>query len=271
MKKIMVLALAFLCFFDLEAQRILKDNSNPLLSEVIMSSHKWGVRKAYCYVNDFIQTVSTTTVGSELAATNSGSGAATSAQATDAGNRIGLVRMTTGTTATGRTAINSAASVIRLGGGETIYEAEVNVTTLSTGTERYQLLIGLFDGFTGVNQTDAVYFLYDEGQVSTGSAAATYWQTCTANNSTRTFNTSITQTTVAAATWVQLKIVINAAGNSVGFYVNNTLISTHTANIPTSAGRETGFGLMLIKSVGTTARTVDVDWMAFGIDYTTDK
>jgi hypothetical protein len=55
---------------------------------------------------------------------------------------------------------------------------------------------------------------------------------------------------------------VNAAANQVVFKVNGTTVATHTTNIPSGSGRETGFGWLLIKSVGTTARTVDVDYLS---------
>jgi hypothetical protein len=225
----------------------------------------------YTYFNEFINTVTTSSAGHDVQATNNGTGAASSAQATTATNRIGLLRATTGSTATGRTSVSSAASAMRFGGGTWSFEADVNVTTLSNSTERFQLVIGFFDGTGAANQTDGAYFLYDEGGVSTSSTAAAYWQTCTVSNSVRSFNTSLVQTTVNAAQWYRLRIEVNAAANSIGFYIDGNLVATHTANIPTGSGRETGFGYLLIKSVGTTARTVDFDYMSVESVFTSNR
>lgn len=251
-------------------------NSNAIRKttiEDIVGSYNRYYRpvKRYDFFSDFIGTVSTTTTSADVFATNSGTGAATSAQATDNSGRIGLVRSTTGTTATGRTAVTTNISAIRLGGGTWVYETYVNIATLSTSAERYQLAIGFIDATTAANQVDGAYILYDEGGVSTGSTAAAYWQTVTTSNSVRTFNTSLSQVTVSAATWVKLRIEVNAAASSITFYVNGSAIATHTANIPTAAGRETGFGWLLIKSVGTTARTVDFDYIAVQNDFTNDR
>ena len=224
---------------------------------------------AFDYYNEFLNTPTTTSNGNDLLATNSGTSAATSAQATDAANRIGLVRTTTGTTATGRSYVNASASSIRLGGGTWVFETYVNITTLSTSAERYQSLFGFFDTYTAANQVDGVYILYDEGGASTGSTASANWQLVTASNSTRTFSTS--STAVAAATWVKLRVEINAAGTRADFFVNDTNIGNITTNIPTASGRELGFGWGMIKSVGTTARTLDVDYVLATTDYTTDK
>lgn len=216
----------------------------------------------YRYFSDLMG--SPTTTGAEMFATNSTGSTAT--QAVSATNRPGVFRSTTGASATGRSAYTSAASSLSLGSGRTIFETAVNVTTLSTSGERYQLVVGFQDTPTAANQVDAVAFVYDEGGVSGGSAASANWQLLTASNSTRSWTT--TSTAVSAGSWVKLRIDINAAGNSVTFYINGTSVGTQTANIPTGTTRATGFGWLMIKSVGTTARTVDFDYVNVEQDYT---
>jgi hypothetical protein len=247
------------------------DLQSALDTRTVVGHNNSRLLNTYTYFNEFINTVATSSPGNDVQATNNGTGAASSAQATTATNRIGLLRATTGTTATGRTSVSSAASIIRLGGGTWSFEMDVNVTTLSTSTERFQLVIGFFDGTGAANQTDGAYFLYDEGGVSTSSTAAAYWQTCTVSNSVRSFNTSLVQTTVNAAQWYRLGIEVNAAANSIGFYIDGNLVATHTANIPTGSGRELGFGYLLIKSIGTTARTVDFDYMSVESVFTSNR
>lgn len=247
-----------------DGSKLTKADAVSIFAEIYHSQYK--------YVNDFINTVATSSSGNDVQATNSGTSAATSAQATDASNRIGIVRSTTGTTATGRTAIASSASSVRLGGGSWIFETSVNITTTSTSTERFQLAIGFVDTYTAANQVDGVYFLYDEGGVSTGSTATGNWQTVTVSNSSRTFNqNAVNPTTAAQGTWYTLRIEINAAGNEAVFKVNGVTIGTHTSTIPTGAGRETGFGWLMIKSVGTTARTVDFDYLSVITNLTTAR
>jgi hypothetical protein len=130
----------------------------------------------------------------------------------------------------------------------------------------------LLDTLNAANQVDAVAFVYDEGGVSTGSAASANWQAVTSSNSTRSWNGSASgSAVVTAGQWDRLKIVVNAAGTQADFYVNDTLRFSHTTNIPAAAGRELGFGWLLIKSVGTTARTVDFDYLMVEQDFTTAR
>jgi hypothetical protein len=149
------------------------------------------------------------------------------------------------------------------------YETAVNIATLSDATQRYQLVIGLFDTATAANQVDAVSFVYDEGGVSTGSAASANWQIRTASNSTRSWTT--TTTAVAAATWYKLRVEVNAAGTSATFYINGANVGTIATNIPTGTARALGFGHLMIKSVGTTARTMDIDYMKAEQSFTTSR
>lgn len=221
------------------------------------------------YFNDFISTVNTGTGGADVVAQNSGTGAASAGASVSDQNRIGVVQSTTGTTATGYTGVGSGSTAIRLGGGTWSFEAAIYIGTLSSGTERYQLAVGFIDSLSASNKTDGAYLLYDDGGVSTGSAASANWQAVTCSNSTRTFTT--TSTAVAATTWIKLGVEVNAAATSVVFKINGTTVATHATNIPTGASRQTGFGWTLVKSVGTTARTVDVDYVSVAASFTSAR
>lgn len=217
-----------------------------------------GARNIYYYLDDCMNTVFAQGNG-VLLNTLSGTGAQSAASANTVNTRVGIVRASTGVATTGRTGVTTGIA-IRFGGAPWFMEMDVNITTLSTLAEQYQFAIGFFDIATGINQTDAACFIYDQGGVATSSTAATYWQTLTASNSARQFNESHTQVTANAGQWYRLRVEVNAAATSVAFYVDGVLIATHVTNIPGS-GRDTGFGWLLIKSLGTTARTVDIDYI----------
>lgn len=227
-------------------------------------------RYAYNYFGEFTGgTIGTTISPNDVAAQNSGTGASTSGANTGIANRPGAVTSSTGATATGRSGISSSLASFFFGGGTWVYETAVKIATLSDGTNRYQLMIGFVDNFSSANQIDAVYFLYDEGGVTTGSAASANWQIVTSNSSTRTFTT--TSTAVAAASWITLRIEVNAAGTRADFFINGSNVGNTTTNIPSSAGRECGFGWGIMKSIGTTARTVSVDYLMVQNIFTTPR
>jgi hypothetical protein len=220
------------------------------------------------FFTDFIQETSTTASDSALSETNSTGSAAQLAN--DDQTKVGTQRLATSNSASGRSALFTNTAIIRFGGATHFFECLVNFATLSVSAQRYQFLAGFFDTLTAAAQVDGAFLTYDEGGIGTGTAAA-YWQTCTSSNSTRTFNTSLTQTTVNAAQWYRIGVEVNAAGTSVTFYVDGTAVSTHTANIPTGTGRQVGFGAFLIKSNGTTQRTADLDYCDFCCNFTTAR
>lgn len=191
-----------------------------------------------------------------LTNTVSGTGATVTAVSSQAG-RCGILNLTTGTTTTGRAALSSSGTAIRLDGGVGVFQASININTLSNATERYQLVIGYLDTVTAAAQVDGCFVFYDESGTTNGGTASANWQYCASANSVRTTNAS----SVAVATgWVTVKVVVNSS-TSAEFFINGVSLGTITTNIPNGASRDTGFGILIIKSAGTTARTIDCDYI----------
>jgi hypothetical protein len=262
---------------DVDDDKLLMyDNSeganNKITIEELLNEYAASYRKhSFNYYNEFINGVGTATGGNDIVSVSSGTGAAsTGTTSTNATNTVGLVTSTTGTTATGRTSLSTYTSAIAIGGGPTVYEYRINgINSLSDGTNRYALVVGFFDTQSAANQVDGIYFLYDEGGVSTGSAASANWQTVTVSNSNRTFNTT---STAVVTTGTTLRIEVDASGTNVDYYIDGVITATsHTTNIPTGTARAVGFGMLLIKSIGTTARIMNTDYMSVNILYTTPK
>jgi SO2946-like, C-terminal domain len=219
------------------------------------------------FVEDFIAVpTSATGVGPYYVNSVSGTVAAVSNTTTPNANQCGVARYTTGTDTTGRAGANSGSfTSLLLGNGVVRYEAYVKFATLSDGTDTYISRIGLIDSVSA-DAVDGVYFEYDQ-------TTSPNWRTNTASSSTRTKTSS----EVAVDTnFNRLTIVVNAAATSVSFYVNGTELtgssaSPITTNIPTATGRETALAHTIIKSAGGTARTLDIDYIAFQWDLTTRR
>ena len=138
------------------------------------------------------------------------------------------------------------------GGGRIVCEWRIRIPTLSViASEAFTLRIGLHDS-TSAAPTDGLWFEYIDN-VNSGQ-----WQVKAASNSTAT--TTNTTSAPAANTWYRLKIDINAAGTSAEFYVDGVSVGTVASNIPTGSGRVFGPNAGITKSVGTTARTLDLDF-----------
>jgi hypothetical protein len=243
------------------------------LKELYKFLRREAHKNSFHFFTDFIAETSATGTDGALIETNSGTGANTTQHAASFGqSEPGAVVLQTGSTATGRNALTSGLNIMQLGGGEVVLETYVYIAAASTLSQRYQLVVGFLDTATAANQVDAVAFVYDEGGVSTGSTATANWQAVTASNSTRTWNAGASgSTAVATTTGYKLKIVINAAGTQADFYVDGNLRYTHTTNIPTASDRDTGFGYLLIKSVGTTNAVVYATRLMVDQEFTTER
>ena len=178
-------------------------------------------------------------------------------------NALGVWTVTTGTTTTGRMALISDEKAFKTGGAILTFIERIRIPVLSTITERFIVRTG-FGTNVDTESTDGAYFEYDE-------STSANWRMVTANNSTRTKATS--GTAVPLDTWVWLKIIINAAGTSVSFYVNGTEVTNSpiTTNLPTIATRPFGSLLQIVKSAGITTRDADVDYIGLFGEYTSNR
>lgn len=207
----------------------------------------------------------------EMGSDWAGTGSQVVGLATTEANHPGLLKLETGTQANGRAVTMSYFVPVYTGSGQCYYETQVSIPALSTSTQRFQLVCGLFLSYGGLSQDKGVYFLYDEGGIS-GSpfSAASYWQTCTANGAaSKTANTSLTQVTVAANTWAKLRIYLDYVSGTAAFYINGTLVSTHNTNLP--SGTALTFGVGLFKSTGTSSRTVTLDYVSLQRHFATAR
>lgn len=183
---------------------------------------------------------------------SSGTGANVTQAGAQAANRPGVAQLTTGTTTTGRAAIHKGLTAIQLAGGALVLEWAIRIPTLSDGTETFDVWCGLGDEIASSNQTDGIYFRYDHD-------TSANWLAVVAKAGSRT--STDTTVAVAANTWVKLRIEVNASATEALFYVDGSLVRTETgSNIPNTASNLCGVILAMLKSAGTTARTVQADW-----------
>lgn len=210
------------------------------------------------------ESLPTTTVPHGIFLANvSGAGAAVANIApVNASSQIGVVDLQSGTTTTGMSRIISGSSNYLPGGGSFTQEWVTYIPTASDGTDTYAVQWGSFDTNT-ISPTNAVGLVYS-------TATSPNFLTQTSDNSTRTTTTS--STAVPIATWFRITMIVNAAGTSVSWYLNDVLIGTNTTNIPTAAGRSTKTAqCMILKSAGTTSRSVYVDTYAHMFRPTTPR
>jgi hypothetical protein len=197
----------------------------------------------------------------------SGTGAAHTPIAVGSVNAMGLDRFDLGTTTTGRVAIISSQNANlnhhKLGGGRSRFQAKLAVNQLSDGTDTYTAWVGFLDSVQAA-PTDGVFFRY------THSVNSGKWECVTVSNTSETAADS--GIAAVAGTYQRFTIEVNAAGTSVGFYIDGSLVQTHTLTIPTGSGRELGWGVLARRSAGTAALpALVVDWVEGDIEFTTQR
>lgn len=185
-----------------------------------------------------------------------GSGGSIGQKAAETGAQ-GILSVDTGAGSTTPRGVNRGGESMLFGNGKIVMEWRVRIPTISTSGEKFAVRVGLHDGTSTTVPRDGAWFECDES-VNSGQ-----WQIKTANNQTSPpTNCTTTNTAVApvANTWQKLRIEVNAAGTSVEFFINGTSVGTITTDIPTGTGRGTTAAMLIVKSVGTTGRSVDADY-----------
>lgn len=158
-------------------------------------------------------------------------------------------------TTAGQTAnIRTVTANVLVGGADHYMEAIIRVPILATAGEDFSIGWGLNDNAAydaATLCTDGVW-----GTLNRGINGANIIMN-TSSNSSRTA-TNATTTAFTAATNVRVGIYINA-GASATFYVNGVSQGSVATNLPTGAGRYTGFQIKLDKHAGTSASQVVID------------
>lgn len=216
-----------------------------------------GINSSSSRIFLFDDFISNSTAGNIGWTTNVLSGG-TIAITTSESNHSGIMRLSTGSSsATAHAVFHLGTASLYIGNGQITIETLIRIDTLSTSSERYIIRVGLGDT-TNTTFSNGIFFEYDE-------STSQYWRICSsASGSSTKTNTAVD---VDVPEWVKLKIVINAAGNSVQYFLNGSSVGTITTNIPTTTSPR----LQIVKSVGTTARTLDIDYYSLDISLTNSR
>ncbi len=199
---------------------------------------------------------------------SSGAGASCGA-ASSLATRPGILSLDTGTTTTGYSTIlsDNFGAAILFGGGIYTIEADIYISSLSTAAETFTIRFGFGDSYNA-DYVDGAYFEYtDVG----GGTPTPNWYKCTAANGTRTKTDTTVAAVIGSTAWTRLKVVVNAAGTSVEYFINGVSVGIRDTNIPTAAGQNSTPILTMIKSAGTTARTIRADWTWLHVDLTVSR
>ena len=186
-----------------------------------------------------------------FASNTSGTGAA----AYQNSERLSSYRVDAGTTTTGNARLHVSASFATIAsqlptsGELVLFYDNVYTNALSDGTNTYIIRVGR--GATG--DDSGIFFKYTDG-VNSGQ-----WQCITHDGTTAT--TTNTSVALVANTDQDFLIVYDFDGtDEVRFYIDGTLVATHTTNLPTTFESSAyPFGIGIEKTAGTTNRMFSID------------
>lgn len=222
----------------------------------------------YIFYDEFTGATNNTTGSTFLSELASGSGAnaaqfnlttlPTGATAVD-----GMGYVETGTTTTGKAILAGygATNGNALGkvDNDYYYRCEfknVIIEDLSDGTNTYKLWIGF--GVDNAN-TNGCWFTYTDGENSGGWIATSY-------NATTPQTTNLT--TVNADT--EYDLAVEVYNQVVKFYINGSLVATHSTQVPPAAGTMQNVIFKILKSAGGTTRRVFVDAIGLRVTHEND-
>lgn len=173
-------------------------------------------------------------------------------------NRPGVAFLRAGTGTTDRAALRSGSGVraLKIGFGAVKFQAGFALASaLADATDDYRVVIGLAEGGTSSEPTAGVYFLYDR-------TVSVNWLAVTATSST--YTRTSTGIAVSVSSWVDGSISVNAAGTSIEFSINGSVVATNTTNIPTTSDNP-AIVLAIYKVAGTTNRDLNVDYYSLAV------
>lgn len=209
-------------------------------------------------VDDFIASTGSAAQTGTLnwQASNTGAGATPTILMPPDNAHPGILNLSTGTTATGKSGIFLSPSIttnsMKPYAGQFAMTWYLQVPILSNGTDRFAFRFGFGDSITA-DFANGIYFEYDD-------SASANWRVKTAAASTRTVVDS--GVAVASGTWTKFQIFTNNAAVSFSYSINGSTVGTISSNMPTLDVSPIAF---IIKALGTTARNVYIDY--FVLDY----
>lgn len=230
----------------------------------IDNSNDWKRRNGTEYFNDFGQN-NTFSDGVFQTFPINGGGALSFNPTPNLNDYIGLQGLSTGVNTNGANSIRTDVNIARFFNfncGRKSFISRLWIQTLSTITDRYNILNGFSNG-TNSTVSSGAAFIYDEGGVGTGTTASPNWQIITANGGVRT--NFVTSVVVNTSTWYSFRIESNANDTEIYYYINDILVRTETTNIPGVGVANIQPFISITKNAGTTNRGIAVDYLGLKI------
>lgn len=198
------------------------------------------------YSTDFINGI----VGT-IFETNNNNGGTVSKHNVNISGLYGCVNLSTSTIPFSGAEINDGTAVGILTNNNTYCLLQTHIPILSTGTEEFKLGFGLVSGgsYKDASASPHIMFIYDR-------TISTNWLV------SKDGSVITTSVTVTAATNNIFKIYYDHTSNACLMYIDGTLV--HTFSTVNITGNTYGFQSFILKSVGTTSRSLLIDKVLYG-------
>lgn len=210
----------------------------------------------------------TTNAGIWTAATNGSAssifGDTTGINATEKCQGVIMLRTGTDTTGNAQIATYPLTGVMFGTGSKLTNRWRIAIPTLSDGTNRFMVNLGFEDVATsfGAEPSTAAYFKYSDN-VNSGK-----WQCVVKTGGTTT--TADSGVSPTATVNQVLAIEVAADSSYVKFFIDGAEVASTTTNIPTTSYALTSYA-MILKSLGTTARDIVLDYFSLSISRATSR
>lgn len=164
---------------------------------------------------------------------------------------VGVLGLITGTTSSGLALAYTGNNSLDLDNGFSYsFEVFCMLSVLATGGDDYNVYTGFGNGLhAGSEETAAVGFVYRR------ATDGDFW-VCVTRNTTET--KTVTAVAPSTSAYQKLRIEIEDDKSEVRFYINSTLVATHTTNI---TGVRMGYGAKIWKTAGTTTADFYIDYI----------
>lgn len=158
----------------------------------------------------------------------------------------GQYHLSTGASATGQACLYKGyAFGFVCGNGKITFDTMVNIPTLATGAQDFDVYVGIGNPLTEPDY--GYYFKYDRG-------TSANWLRVT---STGGVKTSVNTGVAVDVSWFHFTIVVNSDNTSVEFFINGVSVGSSTTNLTTAYINPT---FQIVKQVGVTAVDLYVDY-----------
>lgn len=173
-------------------------------------------------------------------------------------NRYGIATLDTGTVSSGRANVISPISdQIVPGFGRFSFCAVMRTpASLSDATNRYGIKVGIGNVTTAITDGSGIHFRYRDN-INSGK-----WQAYTVDNTGTPIQTDL-GVTVAAGTWYTLEAFVNADATRTTYVIDGVTVANVDASLQSGTTVYGGMNAMILKAVGTTSRTMHLDYIEF--------